>query len=308
MIIFADRFRVWKDAYRRWFKRNDTTIYIIGFLSLFLFIYLAPRMFIFIQAGERGVLFRRFWGVELHWSYSEGMKVIPPWDSIAIYNMRLQTVDHEFVVLSKDGLPITVEVTMRYRPVLDNLPQLHEEVGPDYFNKIVLPEVAAAIREIFGRYLPEDIYSSDKFVVPNAIQAAMNEVNEHYVLLDDLLIKRIILPDTVREAIEQKLKQKQIALEYDYRLQREQKEAERKRIEAEGIRDFQKTVAQALSENYLRYRGIEATLELAKSPNAKVVIIGGSQGLPLILNTGDGGTNSLNISTNSESRILNTVR
>jgi hypothetical protein len=163
-------------------------------------------------------------------------------------------------------------------------------VGPDYANRIVIPEVIAVIRQIFGQYLPEEIYSSKRFIIQNTVQNAIFEVNERFVDLDELLITKITLPENIQIAIEEKLEKEQVALGYQYRITSERLEAERKRIEAEGIRDFQLIINSGITENYLRFKGIEATENLAKSANSKIVIIGGGKdGLPIILDGTDRG-------------------
>jgi len=264
---------------------------IISILSfVFLFLVFSERIVIFVNAGESAVLFKRFdGGTQLNRVYGEGIHYIFPWDEMTVYNVRIQHHMKEFEVLSANGLKIKVQASIRYRPFLDNLPDLHQQVGVEYADRIVYPEVESVIRQIFGQYLPEDIYSSQKFIIQNTVENAIFEVSERFVDLDELLITRIILPDMIVNAIEQKLEKEQVALGYQFRLDSERLEAERKRIEAEGIRDFQNTIAEGLTENYLRFRGIEATLKLAESQNSKIVVIGGGKdGLPIIL---DGTTN-----------------
>jgi regulator of protease activity HflC (stomatin/prohibitin superfamily) len=165
------------------------------------------------------------------------------------------------------------------------LGKLHKDIGFDYVEKVVIPEIQAQFRFVLGQYKPEDIYTSQGFIVQTVVQGALAEIGERYILLDDLLLKSVMLPRPVAESIESKLRAQQLAQEFDYRLLTESKEAERKKIEAEGIRNFQDTITGAgISDQFLRFKGIEATLELAKSPNAKVVIIGGGDDrLPLIL-------------------------
>lgn len=258
----------------------------IGILIfLFVFVVFVERIVIFVNAGEASVHFKRFMGgTEIGRTYGEGIHFIYPWNSMTVYNVRVQKVEREFEVLSVNGLKIQVQTTMRYRPYYDNLPELHKNVGPDYVERIVIPEVAATIRQIFGQYLPEEIYASKRFIIQNTVQNAIFEVSERFVELDELLITKITLPDQIVQAIENKLEREQIALGYEYRLLSENLEAERKRIEAGGIRDFQNIISEGITENYLRFRGIEATLELARSNNSKVVVIGGGQdGLPIIL-------------------------
>jgi len=268
---------------------------VITILSLFLvFLFFAERVVILVNAGETAVLFKRFdGGTQLDKIYSEGFHLIYPWDVMTVYNVRIQHELKQFQVLSANGLKIKVDASIRYRPIKENLPDLHQQVGTEYADRIVYPEVEAVVRQIFGQYLPEDIYSSQKFIIQNTVQNAIFEVSERFVDLDELLITRITLPDMIVTAIEEKLEKEQVALGYQFRLDSELLEAERKRIEASGIRDFQSIISSGLSENYLRFKGIEATLKLAESPNAKIVVIGGGKdGLPIIL---DGTANSPNI-------------
>lgn len=259
---------------------------IISILSFgFVFLVFSERIVIFVDAGESAVLFKRFGGgTQLNQVYGEGIHYIFPWNEMTVYNVRIQHEIKEFEVLSSNGLKIKVHTSIRYRPFLDNLPDLHQQVGVDYANRIVFPEVEAVVRQIFGQYLPDDIYSSQKFIIQNTVQNAIFEVSERFVDLDELLITRIVLPDMIIEAIEQKLEKEQVALGYKFRLDSELLEAERKRIEASGIRDFQDIISKGLTENYLRFRGIEATLKLAQSNNSKIVVIGGGRdGMPIIL-------------------------
>ena len=281
----------WSFAWMRYHMVKRKRGIIISILSfVFVFLVFSERIVIFVNAGESAVLFKRFGGgTQLDRVYGEGVHYILPWDEMTVYNVRIQHHLKECEVLSANGLKITVQASIRYRPFLDNLPDLHQQVGVDYADRIVYPEVEAVVRQIFGQYLPEDIYSSQKFIIQNTVQNAIFEVSERFVDLDELLITRIILPDMIVNAIEQKLEKEQVALGYQFRLDSERLEAERKRIEAEGIRDFQNTISEGLTENYLRFRGIEATLKLAESQNSKIVVIGGGKdGLPIIL---DGTTN-----------------
>lgn len=264
-------------------RKRGLLISVLIFILVFLFF--AERIVIFVNAGESAVHFKRFrGGTQLQKTYGEGLHIILPWDQMQVYNVRIQHEQKQFEVLSANGLKIKVDASIRYRPILENLPYLHQNVGPDYAERIVFPEVEAVVRQIFGQYLPEDIYSSQKFIIQNTVQNAIFEVSERYVDLDELLITRITLPDMIVTAIEEKLEKEQVAQGYKFRLDSERLEAERKRIEAAGIRDFQTIVSAGLTENYLRFKGIEATLKLSESNNSKIVVIGGGKdGLPIIL-------------------------
>lgn len=279
-------FRKWSIGwinYHIYQRRRGVTISVL--VGLLVFLFFAERVVIFVNAGESAVLFKRFsGGTQLDKTYGEGLHVIFPWDKMSVYTVRIQHELRQFEVLSANGLKIKVDASIRYRPILENLPDLHQQVGPNYAERIVFPEVEAVVRQIFGQYLPEDIYSSQKFIIQNTVQNAIFEVSERFVDLDELLITKITLPDMIVNAIEEKLEKEQIALGYQFRLDSERLEAERKRIEAQGIRDFQNIVSSGITENYLRFKGIEATLKLAESHNSKIVVIGGGKdGLPIIL-------------------------
>jgi regulator of protease activity HflC (stomatin/prohibitin superfamily) len=271
---------------RQWLRRNNLPFTIVLLILLLAVTYLAPNIFIFIGAGERGVLWKRFrGGVVMDRVFHEGTTVIFPWDTMTVYNTRIQVETQTFDALSSDGLAIQVDTSIRYRPNLEKLGVLHEEVGPNFLNVVVMPEIAAAVRGVVARYRQDELYTGDRLRLQQEIvDYAKLQTFERWVKLDDLQIRSVTLPAAVRQAIERKLAAEQKAQEYDFILQSEGKEAQRKRIEAQGIRDFQAVVSAGISEQYLRWKGIDATLKLAESANSKVVVIGaGSDGLPIIL-------------------------
>lgn len=260
---------------------------VIVLFVVMLVLYLAPSIFIFIRAGERGVLWKRFGGgVVDDRYYGEGTTIIWPWNTMTIYNVRIQIETRTFDALSKDGLVIQVETSVRYRAIRETLGMLHEHVGPNYVDVVLIPEVASAVRAIIAHYRQEDLYTKDRLKLQQEIVDYLAEqANDRWVKIDDLQIRNVELPERITRAIENKLAAEQKAKEYEYILQVETQEAQRKEIEARGIAAFQETVAAGISDAYLRWKGIDATLKLAESPNAKVVVIGsGPNGLPIILN------------------------
>lgn len=263
-------------------------------VTLFLVGVFFDRIFISIGSGEQGVRWRRFaGGTELDRIYGEGFFILPPWDKMEIYDVRVQQVAHQFTALSNDGLLIDFDLSIRFYPNRKEITHLHKEVGPDYVDKLLKPEVQAQTRKIIGSFRPDDIYGSEEMIVELIREGSISELSERYVVVDDLLLKTVRLPERVRASIENKLREEQKSLEYEFRLVREERESERKQIEASGIRDFLKIVSEDnLFYDYLTFRGIDATLELAKSENSKIVIFGGggegSKSLPLILNLSDG--------------------
>ncbi|MDG9667802.1 prohibitin family protein [Hahella sp. CR1] len=273
--------------WRPFWRRAKVPLIVLFFIFLFLVAYLFHRIFINIYPGEAGVLWKRFDdGVEQR-VYGGGLHIINPFNIMYKYEVRVQQRETIFTVLSKNGLLIRVRASVRFSPNRKTLYLLHEYVGPEYIDRVVIPETQAIIRRVLGEYEPDDIYATQGNIIQNIVLMALTELQQRHIVLDDLLIKEIHLPDTVASAIETKLEEEQKALAYTYILEREQLEIQRKQYESQGIQQFQKNVNEGLTPEYLRYQGIRATLELAKSNNAKLVVIGGSgtDGLPLILNT-----------------------
>ena len=259
----------------------------IGFLALMLFIILTNTTFLTIDPGHNGVLFKRFGGgLDKEKVYGQGFHVVAPWNTMFIYDSRIQENFEEMNVLSKNGLNIQVELSYRYHPISDQIGFLHDNIGPDYHDRILMPEIRSATREVIGKYLPEELYSVKREAIQDEIYTQTKEaVFEKFINLDAVLIRGVVLPQTLQAAIERKLKEEQASLEYEYRLEKERKEAERKIIEAQAKADANKILSASLTDKILKDKGIEATLELAQSPNSKVVIVGGGdEGLPLILN------------------------
>ncbi|HNU78405.1 MAG: prohibitin family protein [Prolixibacteraceae bacterium] len=268
-------------------KLNFKTSYIIvGVVFLILLIIFGNRMFLIIDAGERGVIFRPYTsGLDRDNIYGEGFHVVAPWNRMYVYNVREQQREETMDVLDKSGLKINVDVTVRFNPSFNEIPSLHERFGPDYVNVLVVPEVRSSVRQVSGRYTAEEIYSTKRQQVEGAIiEETRKTLGDNFIEMRALLIRSIDLPAQIKTAIESKLTQEQEALAYEFRLNKEKSEAERRRIEAQGISDYNKIISASLTENILKQKGIDATLDLAKSANTKVVVVGsGKEGLPLIL-------------------------
>jgi regulator of protease activity HflC (stomatin/prohibitin superfamily) len=269
-----------------WWERNDINFAISVFVLVFLIIVLWPTIFVDIQSGHAGVYFSLlFGGTDTKSVRGEGFQLKLPWDTIFDYDIRLQQVPYEFSVISGDGLQLQVRVSVRCRPLRQRLAVLQKDIGPDYVQKIVIPQTQLALRTVAGSYSAEKLYSTSRGILEEAMDKTIERLTGKYILIDQILITGVYIPDALKRAIEAKLTEQQNVIQYDYVLGVAKKEAERKRIEAEGIRDFQKIVTPGISPNFLRWKGIEATLDLAKSANAKVIVIGAQNGLPLILDT-----------------------
>jgi regulator of protease activity HflC (stomatin/prohibitin superfamily) len=278
-----------------WIDRHFIGFTVTGLLGLFLAVYFAGNIFITIPPGHGGVLRTRFFGgTDEGLQNGEGTKIIFPWDKIYVYDLRIQQEDAKFDVLTSEGLEISTDVTILFRLVPNGLAAINSYAGPDFVKTIVMPSVGAMVRVEAAKHTAEAIYSTDRHVIERDILTSMRNAVEHLIpdelhpgseiLLLDLWFKSITLPPSLQSAIENKLAQREVAEQYTYILQREKQEKERKRIEAEGIKIFQQTVSSGITDSYLRWKGIDATLKLAESPNAKVVVVGsGKDGLPLIL-------------------------
>jgi len=301
--------------YRWWrFIENSLPVLVIYLMVATLVGFLiAPNVIITVPSGHVGILWKRFRGgtqLDPRLLKDEGMRVLLPWDKLVLYDLRLQTHDDSYNAISKDGVNVTATINIRFRLKHDAVPQLHQTIGPDYIKRMLSPEIGNRAREIFAEYSAEEIYSTKRQEIQKKIrthteamlgQSTMqrteqeSEYGEHYKIslqellnIYDTLVLGLELPATVNAAINRKIEQYYLVQEYGFRVEREKKESERKQIEANGIRDFQQTVAQGISDSYVRWRGIEATLQLAQSPNTKIVIIGsGKDGLPVILGNVD---------------------
>ncbi|MDT8423729.1 MAG: prohibitin family protein [Desulfuromonadales bacterium] len=263
-------------------------ILIVGIL-LMCILFFWPRIFITIHAGEAGVLYQRFFGGTVTDKvYSEGFHIVAPWDKMQVYNVRVQTDYRNFQALSRQGLPVKLTLAIRYRPLYQTLGLLHKNVGPEYLEKVVIPQTEDVIRQTVGQYTAEQLYSQKRGVVEGILKDSLEKVMRRFVLMESVVIREVILPDYIIAAIERKLEQEQLAIAYDFKIIREEKEARRKEIEAGGIKAYNDIVSSSLNDKVLTWKGVEATLGLATSNNAKVVVIGsGKEGLPVILNTGD---------------------
>jgi len=259
-----------------------------------------------ISPGEAGVFWSISHGTDKAHIYREGIQIIAPWNQMYIYSLRTQEARLNLNVLTVNGLPVGMDASVLYKVDAKYLPTLQETVGPDYFHVLIAPYVRSETRKIVGRYTPSQIYSNQREKIERSILKHLREKLKGYpVTVSGFLIRNVKLPRVIRVAIEHKLTEEQNFQRMEYVLDIARKEAQKKRIEAEGISAFQKIVQENLTSQYLTWKGIRATEELAKSPNAKIVIIGGGKnGLPVILNAdpGTAGRRSINHSYRGKDR------
>lgn len=240
-----------------------------------------------IGSGEAGVLYKTFGGgvVTDEAPLGEGFHLVAPWNKVFIYEVRQQEVFEKMQVLSSNGLEIKLDASAWFQPEYESLGKLHQEKSELYKDRILLPAIRSAARSVVGRYTPEQLYSSKRDAIQQEIfEETRNIVGDQYIQLNQILVRDVTLPPTIKEAIERKLKQEQESLEYEFRLITAEKEAQKVRIEAQGKADANRILSASLTDKILQDKGIDATLKLSESPNAKVVVVGsGDSGLPLIL-------------------------
>jgi regulator of protease activity HflC (stomatin/prohibitin superfamily) len=267
-------------------NRRVLPFIILGVIALFVLAGLSSSIFFKVGPSERAVIFYPFGqGLDRDHIIEPGTHVKAPWNDVITYEISEISSEENMDINDKNGLPIHVDVTVRYYPMPDKIAYIHEKFTKDFANRLVIPEVRSVARQVMARYTAEEIYSTKRGEVEITIKTETEKIlNANYVNATAVLIRSIKLPDQIRIAIESKLQQQQEAFAYQYRLDKEKSEAERKRIAAEGEAIANNIVNSSLTDKLLRMRGIEATLELSKSPNSKVIIVGsGKDGLPLIL-------------------------
>src|SRR5499433_511547 len=296
--------------WRRFVERHLPSVVIYLMVATLVAIVLYPQMVVTVPSGQIGVLWKRFGGgtvLDPRKLKSEGFNLILPWNRVFLYDLRLQSFTEPYNTISSDGVSLTATVIVRFRLQRDAVPVLHQAIGPNYKQVLVQPGIGSLTREVMAQYTAEQVYSTARQEIQDKIRSlAEDRLSEKMmeregeaqyrvsmrdaIVLYDTLVHGLELPTLVVNAINRKTEQYYIAEEYKFRVERERRESERKKIEAEGIRDFQQIVSQGISDSYLRWRGIEATLQLAQSNNSKVVIMGGGKdGLPIILGNVDSG-------------------
>ena len=263
-------------AFRRFLRRHFPSLTIMLLAVMLVATFLFPFIVITVPSGQVGVLWKRFNSYDLYcWCFvgrgtivdprelrDEGLHVIWPWDKLFLYNLRLQSRTQTYNAISKDGVVVNAQINMRYQLLHNYVGVLHKFIGPNYLYSVVDPEIGSRAREVIS--------------LQNSIQ------------IIDTLVLSIELPPAIVAAINRQTQQFYEIQEFKYRVEREAQESTRKQVEANGIAAFQRVVSQGISDSYLRWRGIEATLALAQSPNSKIVIIGsGKDGMPIILGNVD---------------------
>ena len=315
-----------KSGWWRFAARHLPSLSVVLLASMLVATLIFPYAVITVQSGNVGVLWKRFNGYDLYcWCFvgrgtildprelrDEGLHLVWPWDKLFIYNLRLQSTTQTYNAITKDGVSVAVQINIRYQLLHNSIGVLHKFIGPQYLSSVVAPEIGSQAREVISQYTAQEVYLSRESIqqkIRSSSQKSLgahlnslvqteameqpdpkhyNDFLQHSIQILDTLVLSIELPPAIVSAINRQTEQFYQIQEYKYRVEREVEEAKRKQVEANGIAAFQRTVSKGISDSYLRWRGIEATLALAQSKNSKIVIIGsGKEGLPIILGNMD---------------------
>ncbi len=236
-----------------------------------------------IPAGHVGVI--DFFGNVSDYTLKPGVNIVNPLANVVKFDARTQEIKEVMTVPSKEGLTIDLEISLLYSLSFENANKIYKSVGEDYVEKILVPQFRSVVRGVTASYDARALYTAEREQLAKKIEEELSAlVKPRGITIEAAPMRQLTLPARLTESIEEKLKAEQESQRMQFILQRETQEAERKRIEAKGIADFQEIVSKGISEQLLKWKGIEATEKLAGSNNTKVVVIGsGKDGLPLIL-------------------------
>ena len=252
---------------------------IVAFVLVILFFSAVTR----VGTGHVGVL--TLFGKVTGETLGEGLHFINPLKTNNEMSIQTQTIKESASVPSSEGLMMSLDTSLIYHLNPDRAAEVFQKIGADYEDKVVEPTLRSAIREATASHTANALYTGEREMVAKQIlDQITSELSKRGLTVESVLLRDIQLPATLKASIEAKQQAEQEALAMNFRLQKETQEAQRKRIEAAGVRDFQQIVAQGITPSLLEWKGIEATENLAKSANTKVVVIGNNKnGLPLIL-------------------------
>jgi prohibitin 1 len=262
---------------------RPTSFVVVGLIVAGVILFVAGGPIRAVPAGNVGV--KDFFGQVSASTLSPGIGIVMPLTSVVKMSIQTQEIKEVAEVPSQEGLILSLECSLLFQLDPAKAVDIYRTVGADYIGTIVEPQFRSAIREITASYEAKALYSAEREKIAGEIFSLFKRIaGDRGIIVQQVLLRKIGLPPVVANAIQEKLRREQEAEQMKFVLQKEQQEAERKRIEAQGVADFQRIVAQGISPQLLEWKGIEATEKLATSANSKVVVIGNSKnGLPLIL-------------------------
>jgi regulator of protease activity HflC (stomatin/prohibitin superfamily) len=290
ILVAVGAFFAWRSARKKvQLERNQmyrTTSALAGGIALFFLAAAVTQMFTVIPAGHVGVV--NFFGIVSQTTLPAGINFVNPMASVIKFSVQTKELKENMSVLSREGLTIGLEISALYRLDADSAARVYMTIsGGDYETVVLVPQFRSISRAVTASFQASALYSTERERLSVAIQAELAKaVGPRGIIIESTPLRNVALPSQLTEAIEQKQRADQESQRMEFILAKERQEADRKRIEAKGIADFQAIVAAGISEQLLRWKGIEATEKLATSANAKIVIVGsGKDGLPVILDT-----------------------
>ncbi len=241
------------------------------------------NLFTIVPAGTVGVV--DFLGNVSDNTLKAGVNIVNPMANIIKFSIKTQELKETMNVPSQEGLSVQLEISLLFKLDPDNANKIYKTVGPNYAEIILMPQFRSVVRGVTARYEAKALYTASREKLASEIISELEKlVGPRGITVEAAALRQIALPARLTQSIEEKLQAEQESQRMAFVLKKEEQEAERKRIEAKGIADFQAIVSEGINQNLLRWKGIEATEKLAGSANSKVVVIGsGSDGLPLIL-------------------------
>lgn len=260
--------------------------YLIGAAILIVLIIVIKSTFVILEPTQRGVVFRKYTsGLDVENVRGEGLNIIAPWNEMITFDIAEQQIEETMDVLSVDGLSISLDVSIRFKPKENEIGYLYKSFRDQYINNLVRPELRSAVRRIIGEYTPEELYATKRKEIEIQIQENTHAIlDSNHVELRAFLFRSIKLPATIKSSIEEKLKADQESQKREYLQQIAEKDAEIQIIQARGKAESNRILSASLTDKILQEKGIQATLELANSSNTKIIVVGsGEDGLPLIL-------------------------
>lgn len=303
---------------KHWLSRHILAILFLSFVVGGGIIVFHARIIVNIPAGYKAVIYRPFSdGVDLTYVYGEGIHVLWPFNTMTPYNIAMKVHKMDMEILTKDLVKSKVSVSFQYSANYQTLPTLHRFVGKDYVEVYILPVLTAVAREVLGKLTAQQAYTTDlkqvandvtegteNYLIKNLSPAGLSTIR--LVFINSFQIEGVVFPPDIQASINNKIVQSSNSEAMVYKIQIAQQEADRKVIEAQGIKKYQDIVNSGITENYLRHEGIQASLKLAESNNSKVIMFGSpASGLPLIL--GDVGAGVGGVAVNTSATAVDAI-
>jgi prohibitin 1 len=280
ILAAAVAFSVYRNARKRGSKSEATFAKVGTIVAVFIAVI---QIFTVIPAGSVGVV--DFLGSVSDNTLKAGVNIVNPLANIVKFTIKTQEFKETMVVPSKEGLSVQLEISLLYHLNPDNASRIYKTVGENYQEIILVPQFRSVVRGITARFEAKALYTAEREVLGKEMEKELSKLVEpRGITIEAAPLRQMVLPEGLSASIEEKLKAEQESQRMEFVLKKEAQEADRKRIEAKGIADFQAIVSRGISEQLLKWKGIEATEKLASSSNSKIVVIGsGKSGLPLIL-------------------------